>query len=86
MLDAGLILLIASSRLLVITQRLSLSDLIIGLIVVEIDTSLPELASACGAVRKGENDTAQGSILSNLFNSHGIIGLTIFVAPPATKA
>ena len=49
MLDAGLILLIASSRLLVITQRLSLSDLIIGLIVVEIDTSLPELASACGA-------------------------------------
>ena len=55
----GLILLIVSSRLLVwgavaIAQSLGVSDLIIGLTIVAIGTSLPELASAIAAVKKNE--------------------------------
>ncbi|WP_272962524.1 calcium/sodium antiporter, partial [Alcanivorax jadensis] len=57
----GLALLVASSRLLVwgavdIAQSLGVSDLVIGLTIVAIGTSLPELASSIAAVRKGEHD------------------------------
>src|SRR5690606_23196604 len=59
----GLVLLILSSRMLVwgavtIAQSLGVSDLIIGLTIIAIGTSLPELASSLAAVRKNEHDIA----------------------------
>jgi len=86
-LAAGLVVLIASSRLLVwgavtIAQSLGVSDLIIGLTVVAIGTSLPELASSLMAARKGEHDMALGNILgSNLFNTLAVVGLAGAIHP-----
>lgn len=83
----GLVVLIGSSRLLVwgavtIAQSLGVSDLIIGLTVVAIGTSLPELASCVAAARKGEHDIALGNVLgSNLFNSLAVVGLAGAIAP-----
>ncbi|HAQ47476.1 MAG TPA: calcium/sodium antiporter, partial [Glaciecola sp.] len=83
----GLILLIAASRMLVygavyIAQGLGISDLVIGLTVVAIGTSLPELASSLVAIKKGENDMALGNIIgSNLFNTLAVIGLAALVQP-----
>jgi cation:H+ antiporter len=70
----GIVLLIASSRLLVwgavdIARYFGVSDLIIGLTIVAIGTSLPELASTVAAARKKEFDLAVGNIIgSNIFN------------------
>ena len=83
----GLVLLIAASRMLVygavyIAQGLGISDLVIGLTVVAIGTSLPELASSLVAIKKGENDMALGNIIgSNLFNTLAVIGLAALVQP-----
>ncbi|MDO8860587.1 calcium/sodium antiporter [Haliea sp. E1-2-M8] len=80
-LAVGLIALIAASRLLVwgaidIAVGLGISDLVIGLTVVAIGTSLPELASSVIAARKGENDIALGNIIgSNLFNTLAVVGI-----------
>lgn len=85
----GLILLIASSRILVwgaveIARRLGVSDLIIGLTVVAVGTSLPELASSLLAARKGEHDLALGNILgSNLFNTLAVVGIAGAIHPLA---
>ncbi len=84
---ASLLVLIASSRLLVwgaveIAQVLGMSDLIIGLTIVAIGTSLPELASSLVAARRGEHDLAIGNIIgSNLFNTLVVIGLAGLVSP-----
>ena len=64
----GLVLLIASSRMLVwgaveLALGLGVSDLIIGLTVVAVGTSLPELVTAVIATRKGEHDIAVGNVL-----------------------
>ncbi len=89
-LAAGLILLIVSSRLLVwgavsVAQTLGVSDLVIGLTIVAVGTSLPELASCIAAAKKGEHDIALGNILgSNLFNTMAVVGLAGMVAPTAT--
>ncbi|MBA4265841.1 MAG: calcium/sodium antiporter [Comamonadaceae bacterium] len=86
-LAVGLLVLIASSRLLVwgavaIAQSLGVSDLIIGLTVVAVGTSLPELASCVAAARKGEHDIALGNVLgSNLFNTLAVVGIASFIAP-----
>ncbi len=83
----GLILLIASSRLLVwgavgIAQILGISDMIIGLTIVAVGTSLPELASSVIAARKGEHDIALGNVLgSNLFNTLAVVGLAGIIHP-----
>ena len=83
----GLVLLISSSRLLIwsavnIARMLGLSDLIIGLTIVAVGTSLPELASSVIASRKGEHDIALGNILgSNLFNTLAVVGLAGTVKP-----
>ncbi|MEQ9462717.1 MAG: calcium/sodium antiporter [Haliea sp.] len=80
-LGVGLVLLIAASRLLVwgaidIAVGLGVSDLVIGLTIVAIGTSLPELASSVIAARKGENDIALGNIIgSNLFNTLAVVGI-----------
>lgn len=83
----GLILLIISSRLLVwgavdIATALGVSDLIIGLTIVAIGTSLPELASSLIAVKKGEHDIALGNIIgSNLFNTLAVVGIAGLIHP-----
>ncbi len=83
----GLVLLIVSSRLLVwgavgIAQAFGVSDLIIGLTIVAIGTSLPELASSIIAIRKGEHDLALGNVLgSNLFNTLAVVGIAGTIHP-----
>ncbi len=83
----GLVVLIASSRLLVwgavtIAQGLGVSDMIIGLTIVAIGTSLPELAASIIATRKNEHDIALGNILgSNLFNTLAVVGIAGFIHP-----
>jgi cation:H+ antiporter len=83
----GLLLLIASSRILVwgaveIAHGFGVSDLIIGLTIVAIGTSLPELASSVIAARKGEHDLALGNILgSNLFNTLAVVGIAGTIHP-----
>ena len=86
---AGLVLLIISSRILVwgaveIAHAFGVSDLIIGLTIVAVGTSLPELASSIIAARKGEHDIALGNILgSNLFNTLAVVGIAGLISPMA---
>lgn len=83
----GLLLLIVSSRILVwgavtIAQSLGVSDLIIGLTIVALGTSLPELASSVIAARKGEHDIAIGNIVgSNFFNTLAVVGIAGAIMP-----
>ena len=83
----GLVLLVVSSRLLVwgavsIAQSFGVSDLIIGLTVVAVGTSLPELASSISALRRREHDLVLGNVVgSNLFNTLGVVGLAALIAP-----
>lgn len=88
---AGLLLLIASSRILVwgaveIAQVFGVSDMIIGLTIVAVGTSLPELASSVIAARKGEHDIALGNVLgSNLFNTLAVVGIAGSIHPFAVE-
>ena len=83
----GLLLLIVSSRALVwgavnIATALGVSDLVIGLTVVAIGTSLPELASAIAATRKNEHDLALGNVIgSNMFNTLAVVGIAGAIKP-----
>jgi len=87
----GLALLVVSSRLLVwgavdIAQFFGVSDLVIGLTVVAIGTSLPELASSIAAIRKNEHDMALGNVIgSNLFNTLAVVGLAGVIHPMAAE-
>ncbi|NKG34261.1 calcium/sodium antiporter [Acinetobacter junii] len=87
LLICGLIVLVISSRLLVwgaveIAQSFGVSELIIGLTVVAIGTSLPELASSIAAARKGELDIAIGNVIgSNMFNTLAVVGLAGMIHP-----
>ncbi len=63
-------------------EAFGVSDLIIGLTVVAIGTSLPELASSISALRKKEHDLVLGNVIgSNLFNTLGVVGLAGVIAP-----
>lgn len=83
----GLALLIVSSRILVwgavtIAEGLGVSDLVIGLTIVALGTSLPELAASVSAVRKGEHDIAMGNVIgSNMFNLLAVVGIAGVIAP-----
>ncbi|MEK6201368.1 MAG: calcium/sodium antiporter, partial [Desulfobulbaceae bacterium] len=85
----GLLLLIVSSRILVwgaveVAHGFGVSDLIIGLTIVAIGTSLPELAASVIATRKGEHDIALGNILgSNFFNTLAVVGIAGAIHPMA---
>jgi len=85
----GLVLLVAASRILVwgaveIAQGLGVSDLLIGLTVMALGTSLPELASSLTAMRKGAHDLALGNVLgSNLFNTLAVVGIAGAIHPLA---
>ncbi len=88
----GLVLLVISSQVLVwgaveTAQALGVSDLVIGLTVVAVGTSLPELASSLAAIRRGEHDIALGNVIgSNLFNTLAVVGIAGlirgFAVPP----
>lgn len=83
----GLSLLIISSRVLVwgaveIARSLGVSDLIIGLTIIAVGTSLPELASSIIASKKGNQDIVLGNILgSNLFNTLVVVGIAGTIHP-----
>ena len=85
----GLIFLILSSRILVwgaveIAHAFGVSDLIIGLTIIAVGTSLPELAASVIAARKGEHDIALGNIIgSNLFNTLAVVGIAGAIHPLA---
>ena len=85
---AGLVLLVLSSHVLVwgsvdfARDVLHVSDLLIGLTVVALGTSLPELASAIAAARKGENEFVTGNIVgSNFFNTLAVVGIAGTISP-----
>lgn len=88
----GLIFLVLSSRLLVwgaiqIATMLGVSDLIIGLTIVALGTSLPELAASLIAARKNEPDIAIGNIIgSNMFNLLSVVGIAGLISPIPSMA
>ncbi|MCP3688370.1 MAG: calcium/sodium antiporter [Gammaproteobacteria bacterium] len=77
----GLVVLVGSSKLLVwgasnIATAMGVSELIIGLTIVALGTSLPELAASISSLKKGVPDLAVGNVIgSNLFNSLAVIGI-----------
>ena len=79
--------LIVGGRLLVdgavnIAQNLGISERIIGLTIVSIGTSLPELATSVIAARKGNADIAIGNVVgSNIFNTFLILGISATIHP-----
>ena len=93
MIFVGLVVLVASSRMLVwgavaIAEVLGISDLIVGLTIVALGTSLPELATSIVAARKNEHDIALGNIVgSNMFNLMAVVGIAVAIQPmPAVPA
>ncbi len=86
---AGLVLLVVGSNFLVegavaLARALGLSELVIGLTVIAVGTSLPELATSIMAAFRGERDIAVGNIVgSNIFNLLCVLGLASLVSPQA---
>lgn len=84
---SGLIILIASARLLVwgaseLAIGLGIDELIVGLTIVAIGTSLPELAASLSAALKGHQDMALGNIVgSNLFNLLAVLAVPALLGP-----
>ncbi len=85
----GFVVLILSSRMLVwgathIALALGVSDLVIGLTIVAIGTSLPELAASVISALKREHDIAIGNILgSNMYNLLAVLGIPSLLSPLA---
>ncbi|MGV6816275.1 MAG: calcium/sodium antiporter [Thiotrichales bacterium] len=83
----GLVVLLISARMLVwgaveIATAFGISDLVIGLTIVAIGTSLPELAASIASARKGDADMAVGNVIgSNLFNILGVMALPGLIRP-----
>jgi len=81
----GVVLLVGGANLLVraateIATALGVSDLVIGLTVVAIGTSLPELATSVIAAYKGERDLAVGNVVgSNIFNVGAVMGISAMI-------
>jgi len=84
---AGLIAVMVGAKYLVesatiIARHLGVSEAMIGLSIVAIGTSLPELATTVAAAIKGEREIALGNIIgSNIFNILAILGLTGLIIP-----
>lgn len=65
-----------------IARMFGLTETLIGLTIVAIGTSLPELVTSIAAARRGENDIAMGNVIgSNLFNILLILGLSAVITP-----
>jgi len=88
----GLIGLLLSSKVLVwaavnIAQSMGMSDLVIGLTIVALGTSLPELAASISSVLKGEDDLAVGNVIgSNVYNLLAVYSLPALLAPGPVDA
>ena len=84
---AGLVLLTISSKILVwgavnVATDLGVSELVIGLTIIAIGTSLPELAASITGALKNEHDIAIGNVIgSNLFNTLGVLAIPGLIAP-----
>ncbi|HEB97392.1 MAG TPA: calcium/sodium antiporter [Sedimenticola thiotaurini] len=85
--STGLLLLLLSSRVLVwgavnVATALGISDLVIGLTIVALGTSLPELAASVTSVLKEEHDIAIGNVIgSNMYNLLAVLPVPGLVAP-----
>ncbi|OKP03414.1 calcium/sodium antiporter [Xenorhabdus eapokensis] len=85
----GLIILPISTRMVidnatVIARIYGVSELVIGLTMLAVGTSLPELATVIAAAIKGENDMAMGNIVgSNVFNITLVLGVPAILSPSA---
>jgi len=83
----GLAVLMGSSHFLVwgavdFAKSVGVSDLVIGLTIVAVGTSLPELASAIASARRGEHEFVLGNIIgSNFFNTLAVVGLATVISP-----
>jgi cation:H+ antiporter len=65
-----------------VAQLLGVSDLIIGLTIVALGTSLPELAASLAGALKNEHDIAIGNVIgSNMFNLLAVLGLPGIIHP-----
>jgi cation:H+ antiporter len=65
-----------------LARDLGISEAVIGLTVVAVGTSLPELAATISASRKGQTEVVVGNILgSNIFNLLAILGITALITP-----
>jgi len=65
-----------------IARALGVQELVIGLTIIAVGTSLPELVTSVLAVARGERDLAVGNVIgSNLFNILGVLGVTGILAP-----
>ena len=88
----GLIVLPFSSQILVtgavtIAEAMGVTDVVIGLTVVAIGTSLPELAAAISSALKREDELAVGNVIgSNMFNLLGVLGIASVIKPFAFEA
>ncbi len=88
----GALCLLASSKILVwgavsIAQAMGISDLVIGLTIVALGTSLPELAASVTSALKGEHDIAIGNVIgSNIFNLLAVLGLPGLLNPGPVDA
>lgn len=88
----GIVALLASSRLVVwgavgIATEYGISDLIIGLTIIAIGTSLPELAASLVSAFKKEHDIAVGNVLgSNMFNLLAVLGLPGLIQPSRVES
>lgn len=89
---AGLALLAGSAQILIwgaahLAAALGVSDLVIGLTIVALGTSLPELAASMAGALKGEDDLAVGNVLgSNMFNLLLVLPIPALIAPGAVPA
>lgn len=83
----GLLALLVGARLLIdgavaIARDFGLSEVFIGLTIVAVGTSLPELATSLVAALRRQSDIAIGNVVgSNIFNILGILGVTAIIAP-----
>lgn len=83
----GLIFMAASSQTLVISassiaRTLGVSDLVIGLTIVAIGTSLPEVAASVASALKQETELALGNVIgSNIFNLLAVVGIAGVISP-----
>ena len=87
----GLVFLLVGSRILVwgaveLALSLGVTELVVGLTLVALGTSLPELAASVAASRRGEQDIAVGNVVgSNIFNLLGVLALPGIIAPGAVS-
>jgi cation:H+ antiporter len=88
----GLIALMVGAHFLVdsatkIAQAMGVSEAVIGLTIVAIGTSLPELATSVTAAMRGQREIAIGNVVgSNVFNVLAILGATALIAPVPVEA